>query len=74
MPRSCQLLKSSPGRMNASMKLRSKVNPSRLDMKTISLTPLSYVQSGLGIRSWTNREGNIRYVPGARSYWMHEFV
>ena len=60
--------------MNASMKLRSKWNPSRLDMNTMSLTPVSYVQSGSGVRSWTNRDGNIRYVPGARWYWMHEFV
>ncbi len=58
------------------MKLRSKLMPSRLDMKTTSLTPgvAARAMSLSGVRWGTKREGNIRYVPGALSYGVQALV
>jgi hypothetical protein len=56
---SCQFAMPGPGRMNASMKVGSKLSPSRLDMITISFTTDPACQLGVGERSCTNRDGNI---------------
>jgi hypothetical protein len=42
------------------MKVGSKLSPSRLDMITISFTTDPACQLGVGERSCTNRDGNIR--------------